>query len=201
MAKAGNRTSTEQLLCEAKKFLANFLGSPLAAEEMFREALATGRVQWRCRLVRGGAADSDLWRSRWPSCCPAVNFEESKARALVGHSPSGVPIYGPWHLGIIVSRADVRALLPEEPSGRGRGYQADRVTRALNQLETEGWKLRDHTPADLRDLALKRITGAGRGCHSVAPDGEPSDPAAPGEVKPALRIRRPAGAAETLRPT
>jgi hypothetical protein len=156
MAKAGNRTSTEQLLCEAKKLLADFLRSPSPAEEMLREALATGRVQWRCRLVRGGAADPDLWRSRWPGCCPTVNFEESKARALVGHSPSGVPIYGPWHLGITVSRADVRALLPEEPSGR-EGYQAVRVTRAFDRLEADGLKLSDCTLAELRDLALEQI--------------------------------------------
>lgn len=158
MAKARNRTSTEQLLCEAGKLLADFLGSPSQAAEMLREALATGRVQWRCRLVRGGAADDpDLWRSRWPGCCPAVNFEESKARALVGHSPSGVPIYGPWHLGITVSRADVRALLPDEPSGGVRGYQADRVTRAFDRLEADGLKLSDCTLAELRDLALEQI--------------------------------------------
>ena len=106
MAKADDRTSTEQILLrEARRLLVDYLGSPPPAEEMLKW------IPWRSRLA--GAADPDFLRS-----CPAqYDFEGSKARALVRVSGTGEQIYGPWHHAITVSRADVPVPLMETAAG------------------------------------------------------------------------------------
>jgi hypothetical protein len=111
MAKADDRTSTKQIsLGDARALVVGAYGSSRLAEELFVKWLGEGRVRWSCMMLRGGsdtelAGDPAFWRASLE-----INWEESSAREM--YVAGGVEAYG-----IKVSREDVLALLPGEPSG------------------------------------------------------------------------------------
>jgi hypothetical protein len=110
MAEAGDELITEDwiLPAEAWRLVVERYGDRDVCEKLLRTALAEG-MPWRARLVRGGAADPELFRSRRLQ----ISWKENWAQAV---GPD-VAAWGLRHW-FEVPRAWVVAL-PDKPSQHG----------------------------------------------------------------------------------